>query len=93
MVRVCLGTDKTRMSVSRTPPGINNASGARCNPIPFNILLQIQLVLFRPARAELSLVGSTGPGVCWCRVEGQAQPDTGAGIILTQLQEESKGYA
>lgn len=71
---VCLGMYKIacRVTSVKHTPSINNTSRSLINPIPFNILLQIKLVLFCPERVRLSPFGSTRSGVCWSSVEGQA---------------------
>lgn len=76
---MCLGTYKIACSVTsvKHTPSINNTSRSLINPIPFNILLQIKLVLFCPERVRLSPFGSTRSGACWSSVEGQARRLTG----------------
>lgn len=71
---VCLGMYKIACSVIsvKHPPSINNTNRSLTNPIPFNILLQIKLVLFCPERVRLSPFGSARSGPCWASIEGQA---------------------
>lgn len=58
MVCVCLGTYKSACSVTSVKhiPSINNTNRSLINPIPFNILLQIKLVLFCPESGSPPLV-------------------------------------
>lgn len=64
---MCLGMYRIARSVTsvKHTPSIKNTNRGLINPIPFNILLQIKLVLFCPERARLSPFGSASSGVCW----------------------------
>ena len=71
---VCLGMYRIACTVTsvKHTPSINNTNRRLINPILFNILLQIKLVLFCPERVRLSPFGSTRCGACWSSVEGHA---------------------
>jgi len=73
-VCVCLGMYKIACSVTsvKHTPSINNTNRSLMNPIPFNILLQIKLVLFCPERVRLSPFGSTRSGPLWSHVKDHA---------------------
>lgn len=62
---MCLGTYGIARSVTsvKHTPSIKNTNGGLINPIPFNILLRIKLVLVCPERVRLSRFGSARSGV------------------------------